>query len=331
MLEKYKTTFAKLRIDRVPSRWDEATNGGAPHKALLLLSVLDLVAQGEINAPLVVLHADLIDLFDRYWRTVMGSERKGNIALPFYHLKSDGFWHLVAVPGQEQALHAQIRSLKTLEESVLGAELDAELFALLLVPHARDDLRRVLVETYFAPHVRAALVEVGVITAHSFEYSRSLIKRAREPFTLKETPDLAEQYATESRSTGFRRTVVAAYQHTCAVCKIRIVTPEGRTAVSAAHIVPWSVSHNDDPRNGMALCGLHHWAFDEGLIGINPATYQIIISPVVDPDEQATEPLRRLHDAALHLPEAPILHPAPSALQWHQREVFRNIALRRIV
>jgi putative restriction endonuclease len=70
MLEKYKIALAKLRIDRVPERWDEATNGGAPHKALLLLSVMDLIAQGEINSALVVLKADLIDVFDRYWREV---------------------------------------------------------------------------------------------------------------------------------------------------------------------------------------------------------------------------------------------------------------------
>jgi putative restriction endonuclease len=331
MLEKYKIALAKLRIDRVPERWGEATNGGAPHKALLLLSVMDLIAQGEINSALVGLKADLIDVFDRYWREVMGSERKGNIALPFYHLKSDGFWHLVAVPGHEQALRVPIRSLKNLEELVLGAQLNAELFALLLVPQSRDELRRVLVETYFAPQVRAAIVEVGVITAQSFEYSRNLLSRSREPFTLKEAPELAAQYTTESRSTGFRRTIVAAYQHTCAICKIRIVTPEGRTAVSAAHIVPWSMSHNDDPRNGMALCGLHHWAFDEGLIGINPSTYQITISPVVEPNEDATEPLRRLHDARLHLPDHSTLYPAPGALRWHQKEVFRRVALRRIL
>ena len=47
-------------------------------------------------------------------------------------------------------------------------------------------------------------------------------------------------------------------------------TPEGRTAVAAAHIIPWRYSHNDDPRNGMALCGLHHWTFDEGLVTITP-------------------------------------------------------------
>jgi len=32
-------------------------------------------------------------------------------------------------------------------------------------------------------------------------------------------------------------------------------------------IVPWGLTHNDDPRNGMALCRLCYWTFDEGLKG----------------------------------------------------------------
>lgn len=50
-----------------------------------------------------------------------------------------------------------------------------------------------------------------------------------------------------------------------------MLTVDGHTAVAAAHIVPWSVSHNDDPRNDMALCRLCHWIFDEGLLGVSPS------------------------------------------------------------
>jgi putative restriction endonuclease len=187
----------------------------------------------------------------------------------------------------------------------------------------------VLVESYFAPDVRSTLAEVGQIASESFEYSRELLDRSRGRFKVLEAPDMDEQYHTESRSTAFRRVVVQAYNHTCAMCGIRVVTPEGRTAVAAAHIVPWSVSHNDDPRNGMALCGLHHWTFDQGMVGVTP-DYQIRISPAI-PAEEAAEPLLSLADRKLRRPTDQIIWPAKPALRWHLEHVFRAEAPTRLL
>jgi hypothetical protein len=80
------------------------------------------------------------------------------------------------------------------------------------------------------------------------------------------------------RDQGFRRAIVKAYDHRCAICGVRIVTADGHTAVAAAHIIPWSYSHNDDPRNGLALCHLCHWTFDEGLVTLTDR-YQVKTSP----------------------------------------------------
>jgi len=75
---------------------------------------------------------------------------------PFYHLRSSGFWHLVPVPGMEQALVAsrQIDSVRQLRQFVLGAKMDDALFEMLLDEKQRDNLRRVLIESYFAPEIR---------------------------------------------------------------------------------------------------------------------------------------------------------------------------------
>jgi putative restriction endonuclease len=205
---------------------------------------------------------------------------------------------------------------------VLGARLDDALFDMFLNEEERDSLRRVLIETYFAPDIRPQLIEVGQITAESFEYSRGLLDRSRERFKLKEAPQVEQQYRAEARSAAFRRVVVDAYNHTCALCGVRIVTPEGRTAVAAAHIVPWRVSHNDDPRNGMALCGLHHWTFDQGIVSVGTG-YQIEVSPTVPRNEKAVEPLLELAMAMLHRPADPGLWPARDALEWHRKNVFR--------
>lgn len=331
MLEKYKKAFSKLRADAIPERWTQATNNRAPYKPFLLLAILDLVAQHEIKTNFVELNADLLDIFDLYWTKVIGQDKESNIVLPFFHLKSEGFWHLIPQPGKEEVLRASspIRSLRILRMLVLGAKFDDELFRLIQLPDERDELRRVLIEHYFAPEIRPILAEAGAITKEAFEYSREILDRSRGVFKIEEAPVVDEEYLTESRSVAFRRVVVQAYHHTCAICGVRLLTPEGRTAVSASHIVPWSHSHNDDPRNGLALCGLHHWSFDQGLITITPA-YEISVSTTVPVDDDATAAIRVLAGRSIQKPSGEYLWPAREALKWHNKNIFRTDLLRRL-
>jgi putative restriction endonuclease len=72
-----------------------------------------------------------------------------------------------------------------------------------------------------------------------------LIEKARQQ--VKESPAPGEDYQALVRDQGFRRAVVRIYDHRCAFCGLRLLTSDGRTVVDAAHIVPWSASHDDDP------------------------------------------------------------------------------------
>jgi putative restriction endonuclease len=49
MLEKYLRMFANLRTDKNRKRWSSLTCHQAPHKPFVLLSVIDLIVQGEIT------------------------------------------------------------------------------------------------------------------------------------------------------------------------------------------------------------------------------------------------------------------------------------------
>lgn len=330
-LEHYKKAFAKLRADAIPGRWPDATNNRAPYKPLLLLTILDLVAQHELKANFIEIDANLLEIFDLYWTKVNGPDKDANIALPFFHLKSEGFWQLIPQVGKEELLQTSppIRSLRALRALTSGARFDDELFRLIQHPEQRNELRRILIERYFAPELRPVVVEAGAIAKEAFEYSKELLDRSRGIFKIEEAPVVDEAYLTESRSVAFRRVVVQAYKHTCAICSVRLLTPEGRTAVAASHIVPWSHSHNDDPRNGMALCGLHHWSFDQGLISVTP-TYEVNVSATVAADDSGTEPIRILAGRPIHLPTDEFLHPAREALKWHNRNIFRVDTLRRL-
>ncbi len=72
------------------------------------------------------------------------------------------------------------------------------------------------------------------------------------------------------RDARFKPAVLRAYRNCCAVCRCAL------KLVDAAHIIP--VSHprsTDDVTNGLALCRLHHGAYDNGLLGVR-SDYRVI-------------------------------------------------------
>jgi len=64
MLEQYLQMFANLRTDRGCDRYPAITCHREPHKPFLLLSVMDLVAQGRISENLIEPSYELVDTFN---------------------------------------------------------------------------------------------------------------------------------------------------------------------------------------------------------------------------------------------------------------------------
>lgn len=119
--------------------------------------------------------------------------------------------------------------------------------------------------------------------------------------------------------TFFRRTVLASYGHTCAMCGIRPAS-----LLTAGHIIPWSQSEarRADPTNGLCLCALHDRAFDQGLIGMDE-DLRVMVSrklEVADPSPTHQAALLNLKGRNLTLPSR--YHPDPKALEWHRERVF---------
>jgi putative restriction endonuclease len=74
------------------------------------------------------------------------------------------------------------------------------------------------------------------------------------------------------READFRDRILTAYKATCAMCGIQL------GLLDAAHIVPvYSPKSTDETNNGIALCSLHHRAFDNGLVSID-SKYRIEIN-----------------------------------------------------
>jgi putative restriction endonuclease len=91
-----------------------------------------------------------------------------------------------------------------------------------------------------------------------------------EPGGLVSGPDVRAYATREARhrlhQQRFKVDVMRAYRHRCAICALR-----ERSLVQAAHILP-----DTDPAgiaavvNGLALCAIHHLAYDRNLLGIDP-------------------------------------------------------------
>jgi hypothetical protein len=81
----------------------------------------------------------------------------------------------------------------------------------------------------------------------------------------------AHQYRlAKARGAAARRfsdQVRAAYNNRCAFCGLKLGGLQGiRSGIDAAHILAWSKHDLDVASNGIALCKLHHWAFDAGIL-----------------------------------------------------------------
>jgi putative restriction endonuclease len=121
----------------------------------------------------------------------------------------------------------------------------------------------------------------------------------------------------------FRERVLEAYKTSCAFCSLR-----HRELLDAAHIIP---DREPDSKpiisNGMALCKLHHAAYDSFIIGVTP-DYKIqvrrdILKEVDGPLLQYG--LKNLHNEKLSLPTSRKLWPGKENLEW-RFDRFKKVA-----
>ena len=124
----------------------------APHKALLLLSVIDLVEQGIITDSRIVLNNILENQF-KYNTTLYienNSAYDPKINYPYYHMNSEPFWELVSTTNNPVPAISNY-STRNLNKYIAYARIDAELQQLLKEPNIRTELRAVLISNYIAP------------------------------------------------------------------------------------------------------------------------------------------------------------------------------------
>jgi len=152
-----------------------------------------------------------------------------------------------------------------------------------------------------------------------------------EPHALQgeANPGLAEdvrrRYSTRIQlirlhQASFRQRVIRAYREACAVCRLR-----HKELLDAAHILPDTGGGEPTVRNGLALCKLHHAAFDQNIVGIRPDFVVEISTAVLNEIDgpMLLHGLQGFHGSALRVPHAPRLRPDRAFLE-ERYELFRR-------
>lgn len=312
----YLQKFRRLRVDR-------AHGPAAPHKPILLLSVIELLQQGLISQNRIFLDPELIATFLKLWSQLGSDTHRSDIALPFFHLQGDGFWHLQSNPGFEAILgsKAKLRTIRALKEAVQYAYLDDELFRILQDETSRNSLVSVLVQTWF-PDQRQQIEEL--LQTNSFqEFQDSLQAQGGAVY---QPEDLQDEAQAVVRDAAFRRIVISTYDHCCAFCKLRLLTSFNQSLVDGAHIKPFSRFYDDRIDNGISLCKNHHWAFDRGWFSIND-DYTLVVSEHLQEHSPHSLPMRAFQGQRIQLPRREAYYPRRDALGWHRENVFLIDAL----
>jgi putative restriction endonuclease len=138
------------------------------------------------------------------------------------------------------------------------------------------------------------------------------------PFAaIAEDPEPRRAYITATfrrrlHQVAFRERVIRAYRERCALCRLRHTE-----LLDAAHIIPDSDLEGEPViSNGLALCKLHHAAFDRFFFAVRP-DYQIEVRPSIL--AEADGPmlivgLQQIHGARIELPRRPGDLPDPLRL-----------------
>lgn len=146
--QRYLDSFSRLHV--------KVTAGQrAPHKAIMLLSVIDLIETGVISSNRIYYNRELDSQFHHNWiRYVAYLEGySARSATPFFHMSYEPFWTLVLKDScsrtEKELADARIyMNPDKMNEAIDYALIDTDLYYLLLDSVVRAKYRVHLISTY---------------------------------------------------------------------------------------------------------------------------------------------------------------------------------------
>lgn len=267
----------------------------APHKPLLLLLAFSRLIGGQ---PRLSSFAELEEPLRRLLEKYGPPRRTFHPEYPFWRLQGDELWEVF---GAENLIRRRSNTdplkRELIEKNVAGG-LPDDIFELL-----RSD-RRFLQEL--------------ALTLGEGHFPESICNDLLEELGLA----AIQLPPGQRREAAFRSAVLQAYGQRCAICGYDARFGHSSLGLEAAHIQWCQAGGPDRVDNGVALCTLHHKAFDRGAVGIDE-TLKVVVSADIFGHAGPEEWFFRFNGQPIILPHSPSLVPRRRFIQWHCREVFR--------
>ena len=129
----------------------------------MLLAVMDLIENGDLKENSIEYSKPLTKAFAARFSELAAEGDSARPIYPYFHLRSDGFWHHRLKPGQSES-YSRLSTVTTrsqVDQHIAYAYLDDELFELLDNHTVRELLRAALLESMtITPEERRARLQV---------------------------------------------------------------------------------------------------------------------------------------------------------------------------
>ena len=162
--------------------------------------------------------------------------------------------------------------------------------------------------------------KVAVDDISAIELSPTVSKQI-EDNTYAKRSYLTATVKVRLHQRSFREKVLNAYRSQCAFCRLR-----HRELLDAAHIIPDNLPESEPTvNNGLALCKLHHAAFDSFMLGVTPDYIIKVRNDILEEEDGPVlqHGLKGLNNSRLIMPTSRTNWPSQDALAWQYERFTR--------
>jgi putative restriction endonuclease len=202
-------------------------DGLAPHKPVLILSLIEYLETKGLKKNEFPIDMDLFNLFKSNWKLLVTRKNICDIIKPLFYLQSDGIWTLSTEAKSNQL--EGIKSIVRFQEMAPFGYLNSRLFEALLILEIREVVRTIIFGRYF-PQTESQYYQQYGATSELITADELILQEPVIGYTVKKIS--IRIYEGFVRDQRFRRQVLDIYDYRCAMSGYSI---KGIPIIEACH------------------------------------------------------------------------------------------------